>query len=70
MKRSRQEMNKFMHEVLDSLPQFIDTLDDKNIDVFTRQENFDKILLGFEIVAKQTLSNLDSVQRTLDKLSL
>jgi len=60
----------FINEILESLPPFIDSLDDENINIFERQENLNKVILGLEIVANDALETCNSIGNLLKKAGL
>jgi len=60
------ERNNLGYQILNSLPQFINTLKDPQTNVFEKQENFEKIICGLTIVAQLGLKDCQEIQDVLD----
>ena len=58
----------FTKKIINSLPSLISSLRDENLNIFQQQENFEKVILGLEIIANQALANCDSIEKSLKKL--
>jgi hypothetical protein len=51
--------------ILSSLPSLIDTLDNEDLNGFQKQEIFEKIILGLEIVNKIGIEKCNDVKKLL-----
>jgi hypothetical protein len=56
----------FGKAIFESLHGLIDTLDDGNLSGFQKQENFEKIVLGLEIVNKIGIQECQNVKNLLN----